>query len=43
MEKIKYKTLFISDIHLGTKASQTEQFLEFFKTVDCEKDSSDYY
>jgi UDP-2,3-diacylglucosamine pyrophosphatase LpxH len=37
MLKTKYKTLFVSDIHLGTKASQTTQFLEFLKTIDCDK------
>ena len=34
---IKYKTVFISDIHLGTKMSQAEQVLEFIKTFECEK------
>ena len=33
----KYKTVFISDIHLGTKMSQANQVLEFIKTFECEK------
>lgn len=33
----KYKTVFVSDIHLGTKMSQADQFLEFLKTFECEK------
>lgn len=32
-----YKTIFISDIHLGTKMSQADQLLEFLKTVEAEK------
>ena len=34
---IKYKTVFISDIHLGTKMSQADQVLDFIKTFECEK------
>ena len=30
----KYKTVFISDIHLGTKMSQADQVLEFIKTFE---------
>lgn len=36
MEKHKYRSLFISDIHLGAKYSNPEKFLEFIKTIDCE-------
>lgn len=32
----KYRTLFISDIHLGTKACQAELFLDFVKNVDAD-------
>ena len=32
-----YKTVFISDLHLGTKMSQADQLLEFMKTFECEK------
>ncbi len=32
-----YRTVFVSDIHLGTKMSQADQFLEFLKTFECEK------
>lgn len=32
----RYRTLFISDIHLGTKACQAEAFLEFLKDNDAE-------
>jgi UDP-2,3-diacylglucosamine pyrophosphatase LpxH len=32
-----YRTVFISDIHLGTKMSQADQLLEFMKTFECEK------
>ena len=31
------KTLFVSDVHLGFKASQAEEFLKFFKTIKPEK------
>jgi len=33
----KYRTLFVSDLHLGLGASQAELFLDFFKTVEAEK------
>ena len=33
----RYRTVFVSDIHLGTKMSQADQFLEFLKTFECEK------
>ena len=32
-----YKTVFISDIHLGTKMSQADKLLGFMKTFECEK------
>lgn len=35
--KTKYRTLFISDVHLGTKLSHTEKLLEFLKAVKAEK------
>jgi len=33
----KYRSVFISDVHLGTKASQAESLLEFIKSFECEK------
>jgi UDP-2,3-diacylglucosamine pyrophosphatase LpxH len=35
MEKIR--TLFISDVHLGTKKSQAEKLLEVFKNYEFEQ------
>jgi UDP-2,3-diacylglucosamine pyrophosphatase LpxH len=32
-----YKTVFISDLHLGTKMSRADQLLNFMKTFECEK------
>ena len=32
-----YKTVFISDIHLGTKMSQASELLNFMKTFECDK------
>ena len=32
-----YKTVFISDIHLGTKMSQADELLNFMKTFECDK------
>ncbi|CAB4163006.1 UDP-2,3-diacylglucosamine hydrolase [uncultured Caudovirales phage] len=32
-----YKTVFISDIHLGARMSQADKLLDFFKTFECEK------
>jgi UDP-2,3-diacylglucosamine pyrophosphatase LpxH len=32
-----YRTVFISDIHLGTKMSQADKLLDFMKTFECEK------
>jgi len=36
-EIAQYKTIFISDIHLGTKACQADLLLDFFKYNDSEK------
>lgn len=33
----EFKTVFISDVHLGTKMSQASLLLEFLKTIECEK------
>ncbi len=33
---MQYKSVFVSDIHLGTGFSKAEQFLEFLKSVECE-------
>jgi UDP-2,3-diacylglucosamine pyrophosphatase LpxH len=32
-----YRSVFLSDIHLGTKMSQADELLEFMKTFECEK------
>lgn len=32
----KYKSIFISDVHLGTKASQAEKLCKFLKENTCE-------
>ena len=32
-----FKTVWVSDVHLGTKGSRAKEFLEFLKTVECEK------
>lgn len=37
METRNYRSVFISDVHLGTKMSQPELLLEFLKTVECER------
>lgn len=31
---MKYKSIFLSDIHLGTKFSKAENFLDFLKKVE---------
>lgn len=36
-KKLKYKTIWISDIHLGSKGCQAKRLLEFFKYVDSDK------
>lgn len=33
----KYRTLFVSDLHLGLGACQADLFLDFFKTVEADK------
>lgn len=33
----QYRTLFVSDLHLGLGACQADLFLDFFKTVEAEK------
>ena len=35
--KTKYRTLFISDVHLGSKISRSQCLLEFLKAVEVEK------
>lgn len=32
----KYKSIFISDVHLGAKMSQADMLLDFLKTVECD-------
>lgn len=34
---VHFRSVFISDIHLGTKTSQPDALLEFLKVVECEK------
>ena len=36
MKKIKARSIFISDIHLGSKHCQAHKLLEFLKNVECE-------
>lgn len=33
----KYRTIFISDTHLGTRAARVDLLLDFLKTVECEQ------
>ena len=33
---MNYKSVFVSDIHLGTKDSKAENFLDFLKDIECE-------
>jgi len=33
---MKYKSIFISDLHLGTRFSQAEKFVDFLKETECE-------
>ncbi len=37
VEKRHYRTVWISDIHLGTKGSNAEALLDFLRTVECDK------
>jgi UDP-2,3-diacylglucosamine pyrophosphatase LpxH len=32
----RYRTVFISDVHLGTRGCQAEMLLEFIRTVECD-------
>lgn len=32
----RYRSVFVSDIHLGTRMSQAELFLEWFKHIECQ-------
>jgi UDP-2,3-diacylglucosamine pyrophosphatase LpxH len=36
MATLSYRTLFISDTHLGLKAARTEYLLDFLKHIECE-------
>ena len=36
-KKAKYRTLFISDVHMGTKISRTSELLDFLKNIKVEK------
>ena len=36
-DKKKYRAIFISDVHLGTKHSNAEKLLEFLKETEAEK------
>ena len=36
-ETKRYRTLFVSDLHLGTKACQAEAFLDFLRHADAER------
>jgi len=33
----QYRTMWISDVHLGTKGCQAEALLDFIKTYECVK------
>ncbi|HEY5732313.1 MAG TPA: metallophosphoesterase, partial [Methyloceanibacter sp.] len=33
----RYRTLFVSDLHLGTKACQAEAFLDFLRCADADR------
>ena len=37
MERTSYRTVVVSDIHLGTKYSKVNQVSDFLTTLDCEK------
>ena len=40
----QYRTIFISDVHLGTRASQARFLIDFLKNNDAESvDSDDRY
>lgn len=33
---LSYRTVFISDLHLGTRDARSEELLDFIRTVECE-------
>ena len=35
--RLKYRTVWVSDIHLGSKASRAEYLIDFLKSTECEK------
>ena len=35
-DKVRYRTVWISDLHLGTKACRVEPLLDFLSTIECE-------
>ena len=35
-EPIRYRSVFISDVHLGTRMSQADELLSFMKTFECD-------
>lgn len=35
--RLKYKTIWVSDVHLGSKASRAEYLIDFLKSTECEK------
>ena len=37
MSKNEYHTIFISDLHLGTRDSKAEEVIEFLKATRCKK------
>lgn len=37
MEKYQYKTVFISDLHLGTEGARADLLLHFLKSINCEQ------
>jgi UDP-2,3-diacylglucosamine pyrophosphatase LpxH len=37
MKPLRYRTVFISDVHLGFKGCQAELLLDFLRSVECEK------
>ena len=37
MERLRYRTVVVSDIHLGTRFSKVTQVSDFLASVDCER------
>jgi UDP-2,3-diacylglucosamine pyrophosphatase LpxH len=35
-ESLFFRSVFISDLHLGTRDAQSERLLEFIRNVECE-------